>query len=194
MPALGWARMRAGCNTIFFAPPGISARRGEWVCLDGDNFAVGDVVQHYSDAVMSAAAPCAAIAIGAEVKIVTTTGAGPGFDAYCAEHAVTGALRAYFPLGSAEQSAAIYDADAAHPTGLVLHWTSGGAVADNQATDVALWLYEQWQSAQAQVATLTAELATAKATPAPAPEPAPLSQADQLAIAALAAIKAALAA
>ncbi len=191
----GLGENASGLQYHFLCAAGYLASTGEWVCLDGDNFAVGDVVQHYSDAVMSAAAPCAAIAIGAEVKIVTTTGAGPGFDAYCAANDVTGALRAYFPMGGAEQSAAIYDADPAHGTGLVLHWTSGGAVADNQATDVALWLYEQWQAAQAQVATLTAEPAAAKANPAPAPaQSAAPSQAEQSAVALVAAIRAALAA
>jgi hypothetical protein len=36
-----------------------------WWCSDGDNFAVGDVLQFYPDGLLSAAHPCAAMAISA---------------------------------------------------------------------------------------------------------------------------------
>lgn len=41
---------------------------GGWFC-DGDNWAVGDVLQHYPDAVLNAAQPCAALAIYGRVAI-----------------------------------------------------------------------------------------------------------------------------
>jgi hypothetical protein len=36
-----------------------------WWCSDGDNFAVGDVLQFYPDSLVSAARPCAAMAMSA---------------------------------------------------------------------------------------------------------------------------------
>ncbi len=178
----GLGENASGLQYHFLCAAGYLASTGEWVCLDGDNWAVGDVVQHYSDAVMSAAAPVAALAIGAEVHLVTTTGAGVGFDAYCAANNVTAALDAYIPL-DADHAVAVYD------NGLVLWWQSGQDVADNRAGTALLAVWQAAQAARGQVTSLESELAAAKAQPAPAP-----SQAEQSAVALVAALRAALAA
>jgi|GEM_PF-1335452 hypothetical protein len=50
-------------------PPG-------WWCSDGDNFAQGNVLQFYPDAVLAAARPCAAMAVYARVRMPAPDGSG----------------------------------------------------------------------------------------------------------------------
>lgn len=175
---------------------------GRWVCLDGDNFAVGNVAQHYTDAVMSAARPCAALAIAPVkgVKIMpTTTGAGAGFDTYAAANAITARLDAYIPL-DAEHATAVYD------DGTVLWWQSGQDISASRAGTALLAvnahrvtaeaeataLRQQLATAEAEVASLKQQLADAKAaTPAPTPVPATDPEAVK-ALALVSAIRAAL--
>jgi hypothetical protein len=53
---------------------GFSVRAGRdlpvgWWAVDGDNFAAGDVLQYYPDAILAAAQPCGALAFAAKVSI-----------------------------------------------------------------------------------------------------------------------------
>src|SRR5258705_192317 len=54
------------------------SRRRTWA-VDGDNYASGDVLQFYPDAVLAAAQPCGAIAFGAKVSIAAMAGVPGGW-------------------------------------------------------------------------------------------------------------------
>lgn len=181
---------------------------GSWLCLDGDNFASGNVHQVYRDSVLGAARPCAALAIGALAKMSNPyepvsgsdwmrdkrTGHTCGGGVYAryvvphgyplctmTEHAAPG------KWGKAGDTITGFSSD---PTGKqaqddLIYWSAAHG-------NVAAWDVHVAQEYEAIIASLTKALDDAKAathpsTPATPAEP---SKADEL----VAAIKAALAA
>lgn len=60
---IGWHAGGHAARMNYDLPPG-------WWCADGDNFARGDVLQFYSDTLVLAARPCAALAISPRNSVV----------------------------------------------------------------------------------------------------------------------------
>lgn len=196
----------------YSAYAGRSLPSGYWAC-DGDSYAGGnnrtngfhaaDALQFYSDTTLTAAMPCAGIAFK---RAVTGSGSSTVAGVPSGWHDDGATLTApngeKVAMGFRQHILAENWPTALQPLGgeygasggdeqvfaLKLKWENGGvqelAGPDYPAQIAAL---------QQQLAVANAEIATLKATPPPAPAPAPLSAQQQKDLAAMAAIRAALA-
>ncbi len=189
---------------------------GDWLCLDGDNFAAGNVHQVYPDSVLAAAQPCAALAIGSVVSMSYTkqtngwyrddgTGnsIGGGIHDFAAAHNLPPCIAGERTAPNGRDSYAVFgDPTRQRAEDTVVLWDAHNHGATSGWAGHLLMELESIRASQAkaltdaaaQVASLTKQLADAKAAqaaPATTPEatPAP-SKADEL----VAAIKAAIAA
>ena len=175
---------------------------GFW-CADGDNFAGGNnnannfnaanVLQFYSISRLSAARLCAALAIKGKAITMAWTklSDGRGLDDK-GHNCGSGFMTQLLAAGEASVDGLMSETYLPDKTSFLPLangnvYTYDGAVHTNQGAEVSVKLYGLYEAALKQAT-------SAPVVPASAPAPAPISQADQLAIEALAAIKAALAA
>ncbi|MBF6589405.1 MAG: hypothetical protein IVW57_02600 [Ktedonobacterales bacterium] len=172
---VGWHAGGYSARAARALPPG-------WWCADGDNFAAGDVLQFYPEAVLVAARPCATLAIAARTTGTSGSGGGggasvtgdferlpdgrgkdtrtgellgAGFLDYCLAHDV----RQKCVKGETEVypgvSAAFFDG------GLILYYKVGGAVSDALGGYLAMGLLDERNDERARLTTAQADLATA---------------------------------
>jgi hypothetical protein len=139
---------------------GFSPRAGRvlppgWWCCDGDNFVEGDVLQFYPDDVMTAAHPCAALALAGKVQAPhmpwTRNADGTAHDdhGHKVGQGFATLVLAKYAQTSGRTGEVYYDQGKSFcllDNGAVLNWNQQTGVHDDHAADV---VGEPWDKVQA---------------------------------------------